>query len=110
MTSVSINSLTQITDRNDLDLDCKYIPRLMNKTNDPAVFCNEIIHVELEDLRMSQAPASYLALPGAVRATDQYGRGVIVDAAAQAAKEDVKNFDPSNPLRGVASPSETSFA
>lgn len=80
-------------DRNDLDLD---------------FFCNEIIHAELEDLRMSQAPASYLSLPGAVRPTDQFGRGVIVDAAAQAAKEDVKNFDPAHPLRGVGS-SETSF-
>ena len=55
---------------------------------------------------MSQVPASYLALPGAVKATDQYGRGAIVDAALQQAKEDIKNFDPANPLRGIASSSQ----
>lgn len=80
------------TDLNDLDLD---------------FFCNEIIHTEIEDLRRTQAPASYLALPGAVKATDIYGRGAIVDAATVEAEEDVKAFDPAHPLNGVPSTSST---
>ncbi|PVF97039.1 UPF0187-domain-containing protein [Serendipita vermifera] len=70
-------------DRNDLDLD---------------FFCNEIIHNEIEDLRQAQVPASYLALPGAVKPEDRFGRGAIVDAASHQAEEDVKLFDPNHPL------------
>ncbi|CAG7854805.1 SubName: Full=Uncharacterized protein {ECO:0000313/EMBL:CCA68691.1} [Serendipita indica DSM 11827] len=75
-------------DRNDLDLD---------------FFCNEIIHVELDDLRRAQVPNSYLSLPGAVQPTSTYGRGAIVDAATQEAEQDVKDFNPAEPLAGVPS-------
>lgn len=77
-------------DRNDLDLD---------------FFCREIVHTELEDLRRSFTPASYLALPNAVKSTDINGRGAIVDAATIEAEEDVKLFDPAHPLNGVPSTS-----
>ncbi|KAG8761099.1 hypothetical protein FRC14_007880 [Serendipita sp. 396] len=73
-------------DRNDLDLD---------------FFCNGLIGPELDDLRTSKVPNSYLALPGAVRPGDMFGRGAIVDAATQSAAEDVKLFDPAHPLNGV---------
>ncbi|KAG8768004.1 hypothetical protein FRC16_007190 [Serendipita sp. 398] len=73
-------------DRNDLDLD---------------FFCNGLIGPELDDLRTSKVPNSYLALPGAVRPEDMFGRGAIVDAATQSAAEDVKLFDPAHPLNGV---------
>jgi len=52
-------------DRNDLDLDS---------------LCRDIIHVELEDLRKSASPHSYLALPGAVDPGSIYGHGAVVDA------------------------------
>ena len=77
-------------DRNDLDLD---------------FFCRELIHVEIEDLRRTQAPNSYLALPNAIKATDIYGRGAVVDAATVEAEEEVKTFDPAHPLNSVPSTS-----
>jgi hypothetical protein len=64
-----------------------------------------MVHNEIEDLRRSSAPASYLALPNAVKSTDIYGRGAIVDAATVEAEEDVKAFDPAHPLNGVPSTS-----
>jgi len=81
-------------DRNDLDLD---------------FFCRELIHAEIEDLRKTSAPASYLSLPNAVKSTDIYGRGAIVDAATVEAEEDVKKFDPAHPLKGVPSTSDGAY-
>jgi len=63
----------------------------------------------MEDLRKSSVPASYLSLPNAVKPTDIYGRGAIVDAATIVAKDDVKAFDPAHPLKDVPSTSQDGY-